>query len=146
MKQKRLRLMICILLLTCTLLFFYRYDTSKVIYVKGFPTKDSPALSEFLRGKLPGSRYNFLYDVNGIHVYTKSNGSRDDKEISFHYNKEDDLKTFYEPLFYTKDVEKTFYNLWENDELTDKIEQQIANKDEFNLPTLKLEEKNQLYV
>ena len=103
-------------------------------------------MSEFLRGTLPGSGYNFLYDVNGIHVYTKSNGSRDDKEISFHYNKEDDLKTFYEPLFYTKDVEKTFYNLWENDELTDKIEQQIANKDEFNLPTLKLEEKNQLYV
>ncbi|MBA4538820.1 hypothetical protein H1Z61_17240 [Bacillus aquiflavi] len=48
MKQKRLRLMICILLLACTLLFFYRYDTSKVTYVKGFPTKDSPALSEFL--------------------------------------------------------------------------------------------------
>ncbi|UAC49679.1 hypothetical protein K6959_07745 [Bacillus aquiflavi] len=48
--------------------------------------------------------------------------------------------------FIQKDVEKTFNNLWGNDELTDKIEQQIANKDEFNLPTLKLEEKNQLYV
>ncbi|MBA4536754.1 hypothetical protein H1Z61_06230 [Bacillus aquiflavi] len=142
--MRKIAVLISILLISS--FFFVSCGASKVTYKKGFPTKDSPALSEFLRGKLPGSGYNFLYDVNGIHVYTKSNGSRDDKEISFHYNKEDDLKTFYEPLFYTKDVEKTFYNLWENDELTDKIEQQIANKDEFNLPTLKLEEKNQLYV
>ncbi|MBA4536188.1 hypothetical protein H1Z61_03290 [Bacillus aquiflavi] len=119
---------------------------NKVIYVKGFPTKDSPALSEFLRGMMPGSGYNFLYDVNGVDVYIKRNRNEDYKEVSFHYNKEDELKTFYEPLFYTKDVEKTFNNLWGNDELTDKIEQQIANKDEFNLPTLKLEGKKHLYV
>ncbi|UAC49373.1 hypothetical protein K6959_05865 [Bacillus aquiflavi] len=63
---------------------------NKVIYVKGFPTKDSPALSEFLRGMMPGSGYNFLYDVNGVHVYIKRNRNEDYKEVSFHYNKEDE--------------------------------------------------------
>ncbi|MBA4538821.1 hypothetical protein H1Z61_17245 [Bacillus aquiflavi] len=119
---------------------------NKVTYVKGFPTKDSPALSEFLGGEMASSSYNLLYDVNGMYVYTGINLNEDDREIMFHFHDGDDLKTFYEPLFYTKDVEKTFNNLWGNDEFTDKIEQQIANKDEFNLPTLKLEEKNQLYV
>ncbi|UAC49683.1 hypothetical protein K6959_07765 [Bacillus aquiflavi] len=119
---------------------------NKVIYVKGFPTKDSPALSEFLGGEMASSSYNLLYDVNGMYVYTGINLNEDDREIMFHFHDGDDLKTFYEPLFYTKDVEKTFNNLWGNGEFTDKIEQQIANKDEFNLPTLKLEEKNQLYV
>lgn len=115
-----------------------------VTYIKGFPTEDSPGLTEFMQNYFSSSGANFLFEVGETSIYAIGNGSIEDREILYYQITEPKLKQYYYSLFESENPSATLYELRQSSE--SKLENVVANPENYYLPDIKIDEGNQLTI
>jgi len=116
-------------------------DVQEVIYEKGLPKEDSPALREFMRHELYLTRNETLSYKNHIYTIMRS----DKTGLRYYQYTDKELEDFYSSfLSAEKNLMTKFYNLKKTKFLTE--EKIVKNKIEHALPEMTLDKKNVLNV
>lgn len=116
--------------------------TTKVTYEQGFPTQESPALTN-LMGHYFFEKDNLLNSSEERYVYAEENGSYEDKEISYFQYTTDQLKQYYQPMLKTDEPHETFHKLFTD---SDELQDNKKTKYPYNLPKLTKKKGNKLSI
>ncbi|MBA4538857.1 hypothetical protein H1Z61_17595, partial [Bacillus aquiflavi] len=119
---------------------------NKVTYVKGFPTKDSPALMEFFRYYMTENNGNYLFQKNNEYIYAEINNNTDLNNIKYFSFTDQQLSEHFKPMFQSKNSEKAFWALKHGSDAKNDLKHQINNLEDYDLPEVTLEENNQLTI
>lgn len=140
------------LVLICALLLFACGNDAekggkKMTYQIGFPTEDSPALSEFLRSDIWGHQSIALFEEEETFIYSERNMNVDENKITYFQHTLSQLKEYYEPVFSSDHPDKVLYDLFHQEKQKKmKLHHEIDSEEEKTLPNVTLEKGNVLQI
>jgi len=132
------------LVLICALLLFACGKNAekggrKVTYQIGFPTEDSPELSEFLRSDIWGYQAILLSEEEETFIYSERNMNVNENKINYFQHTLSQLKEYYEPVF-SDHPNKVLYNLFHQEKQKKmNLHHEIDSEEEKTLPDVTLE-------
>ena len=118
----------------------------EVTYKEGFPTEESPGLTEFIKGYLSRDGDNEVLKKDDTYVYSVSNKSENDRLVQYYRFTSDQLKRYYQPLVDANNSKEMLLQMNQSERKEDDLYQTIENTNEYQLPLISLEENNQLNI
>ncbi|MDY0405167.1 hypothetical protein P5G51_006905 [Virgibacillus sp. 179-BFC.A HS] len=131
-----------VFLLLISPLLLFGCGADKVKYEKGFPTSESPALSEFLRGELAGGSYRLLLRENEEQIYTDH---QTDNRIVYYIISDDKMEDFYKSLLHSKNTADTLEDMHKTDKFTSNLTK-LNDSKRYHLPLVELKKNNYMYI
>ncbi|MEC2075133.1 hypothetical protein [Metabacillus fastidiosus] len=121
-------------------------NSPKTTYVHHFPEKQSPPLNEFMKYYLTGYSDIQVFKIHSNFIFAFRNVSSNEKEIEYYQYTREQLENYYEPLLNTKQPGTVLNDLEQNIKLDKFLRETINNVHSYNLPSIKMEDSNQLKI
>lgn len=98
------------IVILCALLLFacgkYKNNVTQVTYHIGFPTENSPALSEFLRSYILGYESILLFEGENTFIYSDRNMNPNNNKLTYFQHTSSQLNEYYDPIFFKRSSRK----------------------------------------
>ncbi|KAB8128321.1 hypothetical protein F9U64_16645 [Gracilibacillus oryzae] len=120
-------------------------SNTSITYVHGLPQSESPALTEFLEHLITSFDDSKLYNKDGQFIFSKGNLVERQNSVHYYHYTENQLLTFYDPLFKTNNYSLKLNELRNSDDLLE-LRQPLENTEAYSLPRIKINTNNQLKI